>query len=108
VRAYLLLVPIAVSAVVAAVVLGTGTALWNVLVICVLSIPLGLSVWALLDMARRPQWVWAMSGRSQALWMVGVLFGVLLVVVGLLISLLYLLNVRSDLRRIEAGDLPSW
>jgi hypothetical protein len=40
--------------------------------------------------------------------MVGVLFGVLLLVVGLLISLLYLCNVRPDLRRIEAGDLPSW
>jgi hypothetical protein len=65
-------------------------------------------MWALLDAARRPQWVWALSGRSQALWMVGVLFGALLLVVGLLISSIYLLNVRPELKRIEAGELPGW
>lgn len=107
-RTYLLLVPVAVSAVVAIAVLGAGTAVWTVLVVSVLSVPLGLSVWSLLDMARRPQWVWAISGRSQALWMTGILFGVLLLLVGLLVSLRYLLHVRPDLARIEAGELPAW
>jgi hypothetical protein len=107
-RAALLLVPITVSALVLAVVVGLDTAVWNVLVLGVFSVPLGLSVWALLDVARRPQWVWALAGRSQALWMVGILFGILSVVGGLLVSLLYLCLVRPRLRRVEAGELPAW
>ena len=69
------------------------------------SVPLGISLWALLDAARRPRWVWALSSHSQTPWMAAIVAGVLLTVVGLAISLWYLFRVRPDLRRIEQGDL---
>ena len=50
--------------------------LTTLVVACVFAIPLGVSVWALLDAARRPQWAWALAGRSQVAWMAGILFGV--------------------------------
>jgi hypothetical protein len=108
VRTYVLLIPVALSAVVAAGVLGAGTAVSQVLVVSVFALPLALSVWALLDMARRPSWVWALAGRSQPLWMTGILFGTMILVGGLLVSVLYLVAVRPELARIEEGELPVW
>jgi hypothetical protein len=68
-------------------------------------LPLGISLWALLDAARRPRWVWALSRHPQTPWMAAIVAGVLLTVIGLLISLWYLIRVRPDLRRIERGEL---
>jgi len=68
-------------------------------------LPLAVSVWALLDAARRPRWVWALSRHPQTPWMAAVAAGVLLTVVGLAISLWYLLKVRPDLAAIERGEL---
>ena len=49
-------------------------------------IPLGISLWALLDAAHRPEWAWALAGRRRVVWMAVILFGVFTVVGGLLIS----------------------
>ena len=67
--------------------------------------PLGLSVWALLDIARRPAWAWALAGRNRVLWMVAVLIGILSLVGGILISGWYLVRVRPRIAAVEAGDL---
>ena len=73
----------------------------------VLCIPLGLSVWALLDCAKRPAWAWAMTTRSQQVWMASILCGILLVPVGLAISAWYLFRVRPEIAAVEAGRLPA-
>lgn len=70
-----------------------------------LSIPLGVSLWALLDAANRKAWVWALLGRRQVVWMVMIILGIFTLVAGLLISGFYLLRVRPELRAIENGDL---
>jgi len=67
--------------------------------------PLVLSVWALLDAAHRPGWVWALGERNRALWMAAILFGLLSVLLGLVIATAYLLRVRPRLAAIEGGDL---
>jgi hypothetical protein len=72
---------------------------------CVFAVPLGVSLWALLDAARRPQWAWALAGRSQVAWMAGILFGMFSVVGGLLLSLWYLEKVRPIIAAAEDGDL---
>ncbi len=77
-----------------------------VLVVIVLSMPLGLSVWALLDVARRPAWVWALAERSQVVWMASILMGVLVVPLGVIVSSFYLLRVRPRLASVEAGAIP--
>ncbi len=84
--------------------LGWHLALAIVLTIIV-SLPLATSVWALLDAARRPQWAWALAGRSQVAWMGGILFGTLTLIVGLAVSAWYLLKVRPLVAAAEEGRL---
>ena len=76
---------------------------WAALTIAFFSIPLALSLWALLDAARRPGWAWALSRRSQVVWIASILCGVLCVVPGMVISLWYLLKVRPAVAGAEAG-----
>ncbi|MCB1249158.1 MAG: hypothetical protein KDB33_04460 [Acidimicrobiales bacterium] len=78
----------------------------EVIVTAVLCIPLGLSVWALLDCARRPAWAWSLAGRSRVAWLVAILCGVLLVPAGLAVSLTYLLWTRPAVAAAEDGDFP--
>jgi hypothetical protein len=77
-----------------------------VVVTAVLGAPLALSVLALLDAARRPQWAWSLADRNQVAWMTMILVGTLLVCVGVGISGWYLWKVRPVVARAEAGILP--
>lgn len=72
---------------------------------CFAAIPLGISLWALLDAARRPRWAWALADRRQVVWMALIMFGVLSVVGGLAISGWYLVKVRPAIAAVEAGDI---
>lgn len=67
------------------------------------AIPLGVSVWALLDAARRPQWAWSLADRSQVAWMAGILFGILMLAPGLALSTWYLVKVRPLIAAAEDG-----
>ncbi len=69
------------------------------------AVPLGISLWALLDAARRPRWAWALAGRRQVVWMAVIMFGVLTVVGGLLISGYYLARVRPAIAAVERGEV---
>ena len=77
----------------------------TVLVVCLLALPLALSVAALLDAARRPEWVWALAGRARIVWMVAILFGAFVLPLGIIVSSIYLLRVRPELRDAEQGRL---
>ena len=74
-----------------------------VLVASVFAIPLGVSLWALLDAARRPQWAWALARRSQVGWMAAILFGMFSVIGGLALSAWYLTKVRPIIAAAEEG-----
>ena len=69
------------------------------------SVPLAVTVWALLDAARRPQWAWALAGRSQVGWMAAIILGGLTLVGGLLISSWYLVQVRPVVVAAEDGRI---
>jgi uncharacterized membrane protein len=69
------------------------------------SIPIGVSLWALLDAAHHEEWTWALLGRRRVAWMAAILFGTLTVIGGLVISSWYLNKVRPALRAAERGDL---
>lgn len=79
--------------------------LWVVLLTLVLAVPLGLSVLALLDAARRPAWAWSLAERSQVAWLAVILFGVLLVPLGIVVSLRYLIWTRPRLAAAEEGRI---
>ena len=80
---------------------------WAIVVTAFFALPLALSLWALLDAARRPQWAWALAERRQVVWMAAILFGALLVPIGLAVSLWYLLRIRPEVAAAERGELPS-
>lgn len=82
---------------------GVATVVWQVLVITVFAVPLALSLWALLDAARRPAWAWALADRNQAMWIAAVLMGILVLVAGVIVSSWYLLRVRPDIADAEEG-----
>ncbi len=67
------------------------------------SVPLILTVWALLDAARRPEWAWALCGRRRVVWLAAILFGGMTVVVGVVISSVYLLRIRPAVAAAENG-----
>ncbi len=71
----------------------------------VLSIPLGLSLWALLDAARRPEWAFALARRSRTAWVAATGFGILVCGLGIVVSLWYLLRVRPVVMAAEDGRL---
>jgi len=74
-------------------------------VVAVFSVPLALTAWALLDAARRPEWVWALAGRRRVAWLAAILFGALVVVVGLVVSTVYLVRIRPELAAVESGRI---
>jgi hypothetical protein len=78
----------------------------TIAVTAVLCIPLGLSVWALLDCVRHPQWAWALAGRRQLVWLIAILFGLLCVAPGVVVSLVYLVKVRPIVTAAEHGAVP--
>ena len=67
------------------------------------ALPLALTVWALLDAARRPEWAWALAGRRRVVWLAAILFGAMALVVGLVVSGVYLLRVRPEIDAAERG-----
>ncbi len=73
------------------------------LVVLVCSVPLLLTAWALLDAARRPEWAWALAGRRRVVWLAAILFGALVLVVGLVVSIAYLVWVRPEIADAESG-----
>lgn len=71
----------------------------------VAAVPLSLTIWALLDAARRPQWAWALSGRRQVVWMTVIMFSALTVVGGMAVSAWYLSRIRHEVAAAEDGRL---
>jgi hypothetical protein len=74
-------------------------------VICIVAAPLAWSIAALLDAAHRPEWVWALAGRARLLWMLLILFGVIVLPMGIVVSGWYLLRIRPELRNTEEGKI---
>jgi hypothetical protein len=82
-----------------------GQVLLAIVATVIACIPLAISVWALLDAASRPEWAWALAGRRRVVWMAAIMFGVLTVVGGLVISAWYLARVRPEIRAAEHGSI---
>ena len=84
---------------------GPGDWAWAIVTTTFACVPLGLSLWALLDAAHRPEWAWALAGRRRVVWIAGILFGILTLIGGLLISGYYLVSVRPQIAAAEEGDV---
>lgn len=71
--------------------------------VVIASIPLAISGWAFLDAARRPAWAWSLAGRNRVGWLVAILFGVAVLVGGLIVSPWYLWRIRPEIAAAEEG-----
>jgi hypothetical protein len=71
----------------------------------VAAIPLGLTLWSLLDAARRPQWAWALADRRQVVWLAVIMFSAMTVIGGLATSFWYLTKIRPRIAAAEEGHL---
>jgi hypothetical protein len=83
-----------------------GQLLWATVSAVFFLLPLALTVWALLDVASRPSWAWALAGRNRVVWMTVIALGVLTLVGGIVVSTFYLVRVRPVVAAAERGDLP--
>src|SRR5262249_22049897 len=84
---------------------GPGDWAWAVVTATFACIPLGLSLWALLDAAHRPEWAWALAGRGRVVGLAAHLFRSPRLVGGLVISGFYLVSVRPRIAAAENGDI---
>jgi hypothetical protein len=69
-------------------------------------VPITVTLVALLDAARRPQWAWSLADRNQTIWIALILLGVFSVVGGLAICAWYFWRVRPVVAGVEAGRIP--
>jgi hypothetical protein len=81
------------------------TVLWVIGGILLTSLPLALSVWALLDAARRPEWAFALAGHSRLLWVALCGGGILFCAVGVIVAIIYLVRIRPQVAAAEAGRI---
>ena len=86
---------------------GVGVLLWETLKAVFFLLPLALTTWAFLDVARRPSWAWALAGRSRVKWLIGIALGVLTLIGGIAVSSWYLLRVRPLVAAAENGDIAA-
>lgn len=73
--------------------------------VVVFSIPLALNLWALLDAARRPEWAFALSGRSRTSWVVLTGGGIFICGAGVVLAAWYLVRIRPEVAAAESGLL---
>jgi hypothetical protein len=73
--------------------------------VIVTALPIALSLWAMLDAARRPEWAFSYVNRSRTAWVAACAVGILFCGPGVVIALWYLLRVRPQVAGVEAGRL---
>ena len=66
----------------------------------------GLSVWALVDAATRPDQAWVASGQSKVLWIVLVVGLTLLTPFGFILAIVYLTVIRKQVQAAQFAGSP--
>lgn len=73
--------------------------------VAIASIPLVFVGCTFLHAAKRPQWVWVISGRTQIVWLAALCLGVAVIPIGIPAAIYYLIKIRPTLVAIERGDI---
>lgn len=71
-------------------------------------LPFIVTAAALLDAAHRPEWAWVMAGRRRPVWMGIIVAGGVTYLAAPVITIIYWLTARRDVRAIERGDLDGF
>ena len=86
---------------------GVGRLSWELFATAVACIPIGLSLWAILDITHRPAFAWALARRSRVAWLAAVLLGILCLLPEMIVSTVYLVRIRREVAAAEAGEFPT-
>ena len=78
---------------------------YTALLIAVGSLPIVFVALAFLHAARAPQWAWRMIGRTQVMWLAGLLIGAAVIPLGIPGAVFYFWKIRPTLDRVERGEL---
>jgi hypothetical protein len=78
---------------------------WALVSLVLACVPIGLSLWAFLDVAHRPAWAWALADRNRLVWLAAIGLGVLFCGLGVVVSVYYLARVRPQIAAAESGRL---
>ncbi len=84
---------------------GFGTLFQTAVAIAIAGLPVAFVGLMFLHAAKAPKWAWAMSGRTQIVWLATLIFGAGLIPLGVPAALYYIVKIRPVLDAIERGDL---
>lgn len=69
-------------------------------------IGLGVTIFCIVDVARRPEWAWSGSGQSKVLWLVLTIVALFFGLIGLIISGIYLFVIRPKVAVVQNQGGP--
>ena len=74
----------------------------------IIGTPFLITMVAFLDVARRPNWAWALTGRRRTLWMALLGTASITWLGGPMVALWYFRSAYRDVRDAERGDIRFW
>ncbi len=86
-------------------IFGIGEILRTAFYIAIAGVPIAGIGLMFLHAARAPQWVWALAGRKQVVWLASLLIGAAIIPVGIPLAVYYCVRVRPEINRVERGEL---
>lgn len=78
----------------------------ELLILLLTVVPYGVIVWGIVDAATRPEWAWQAAGQSKVLWIVLQVIGLFLCLVGVILSVAYLVAIRPQVARQQDLAVP--
>jgi hypothetical protein len=72
-------------------------------ILLVALVPVGVTVFAIVDGAGRPEWAWQRAGQSKAVWIALEAVGIFVCFLGLIMSIIYLATIRPKLVLAQQG-----
>lgn len=73
------------------------------MILLVALVPVGVTVFAIVDGAGRPEWAWQRAGQSKAVWIALEAVGIFVCFLGLIMSIIYLATIRPKLVLAQQG-----
>ena len=75
----------------------------ELVILLVALVPVGVTVFAIVDGAGRPEWAWQRAGQSKAVWIALEAVGIFVCFLGLIMSIIYLATIRPKLVLAQQG-----
>jgi hypothetical protein len=75
----------------------------ELVILLVMLVPVGVTVFAIVDGVGQPEWAWQQTGQSKAVWIALEAVGIFVCFLGLIMSIIYFATVRPKLVLAQQG-----